>query len=236
LIGGLEQGDTTWQPMNGVYGYLAGQTGIWPAALTGGDPDYCYIVPNFGSGVHLGVEGIRKSGLAGAGAANLQFAYQQNSHRLKIDERGDLSSIPGNTTLTFYALQVLVRNLTATQAKSLAAEYIAPDKPTVSGGSFTGFSYDDGAYHFQSASGSSLQFTMAMNSVDGSRSLTAFVVNNWTKPNAPAVAVGGASLVAGSDYVSTVDPVTHIAYIKLLKQLAAAAGANAIQNGTIALS
>jgi hypothetical protein len=236
MIGGLEQADTTWQPANGVYGALGGLTGTWPASLTAGDPDYFFIVPNAGSGVNLGIEAVRKSGLQSAGAANLKFAYQQNTHRLKIDQRGDLSAIPANTTLIFYALQIIARNLTPTQAKSIASDYIAPDSPTVSGGSFTGFSYDDGAYHFQSTNGSTLQFTMAMNAIDSSRWLTEFVVNNWTAATAPSVKVGGVSLVAGSDYVSTVDPTTRTAYVKLLKHLASASAPNTITNGTISLS
>ncbi len=237
LIGGLEQADSTWQPRNGVYGMTAGKTGPWPATLTAGSPDYYFITPRSGSPVHLGVEAIRKAGLQTSGATNLQFEYQQNDHRLKIGERGHLGSIPGKATLTFYALQVLARDLNPVEAKSIASDYLHPDSPKVSGGSFTAFSYNDGAYHFSSSSGTSLQFTMAMEPVDSTRWLTEFAVTNWTSTKPPVVKVAGMSLVAGSDYVTTVDPTTHTTYVKLLRRLSSVPGApNTIFNGTISMT
>jgi len=236
LIGGLQQADATWTPVNGVYGTLTGSASAWPVELTPGDPDFYFITPSGTSTVQLGVEVVRKSGLQQAGATNLMFAYQQSANRLKIDQRGDLATVPGNTTVTFYALQALTRNLDVTKARSIAADYLSPTVPGMLDGVFDVFSFDDGAYHFASSSGSSLRFDMAMSSIDSSRWLTAFTVTNWLSAQPPSVRVGNAVLASGVDYVSTVDPVTHTAWVKLLKRLTGSGAPNAIPNGTIALS
>lgn len=243
MIGCLQQVDSTWQPANGVYGGVGRASGAWPAqtspatttTLTAGDPDYYYITPAAGSAVKLGVAAVRKTGLSVSGGSNLRFGYLQNSHRLKVFTGADLTTFPAGVTMTFYALQVLSRNLSVSSA-GIAADYLNPDNPAMQSGTFNSFSYDDGAYHFTTATGSSLLMTMNLTPTVSERWLTAFRVANWTGTIAPGVSIDGLALTAGVDYVSSVDTAGHTAHVKLLKPLAGSSlVAGTLKNGQIGI-
>ena len=138
--------------------------------------------------------------------------------------------------LTFYALQVLRRGLTAAEADSIAADYLNPAAPAMASGTSQGFSYDQGAYQLTSTTGTSVGFTLPLGP-GGRRWLDVFAVSGWRGSAVPSVAVGGVPLTAGIDYVTTVDTSSDVAYVKLMRPLVAqAAGPTELTNGQIDIS
>jgi PKD repeat protein len=237
FIGGLQQVDTTWRPGNGKYGFVGGSAGTWPATETSGEPDYYYINPAAGSATQLGLLAVRKTSLTGLGLTNPKFLYMQNNHRLKIKTQGNLAAFPASTTFTFYLIQVLRRNLTASDGASIAADYLHPDSPAMISGSFSGFSYDEGAYQFTSANGFTLQFSPALVAPVTTRWIDVYKIAGWNGSLPIRVTVGSTALQPGVDYISLIDPASHVAYVKLMKPLVASpGGANQLAIGTVTIS
>jgi hypothetical protein len=194
------------------------------------------ITPAAGSRTAIGLLGVRKTTMASLGLTGVQIQYLQNSHRLKIKVQGDRASVPGGAVLTLYSLQALRRGLTAAEADSIAADYLGPAAPAMASGTAQGFSYDEGAYRLSSATGTDVSFSLALGQ-GGRRWLDVFGVSGWHGSTSPAVSVGGVPLVAGTDYVTTVDTANGVAYVKLMRPLVAqASGPGELTNGQIVIA
>jgi len=237
VISGLEQLDTTWNAANGGYGWV-GSAPVqgWPSAATPGDPDYFYIVPSAGSGVSDGIVAVLATKLSTSGVLNPQIQDGLNSHRVKVTVFGDDQVFPANTTITFYLLQAITRNLTAAEAASIAADYLNPDTPVMTTGTFAGFSLNEGLYSF-AASGNQVTFAPSFSSTVTERWLDIYKVTGYTVSAPPTVSVNGLPLTPGAQYVTAVDTANHVAYVKLLQPLVpGAAGSGQIQSGPITIS
>jgi hypothetical protein len=219
VISGLESADSTWRLANGGYGYI-GSAPVqgWPTSPTPGNPDYFYITPAAGSGVSDGILAVPATKLTSLGLLNIQLLGESNSHRVKVLIYGNNSLFPAATTLTFYVLQAISRNLTAAQARSIAADYLNPDSPAMGVGASNGFSYEEGLYSF-TASSNVVTFTPGFTSTVQQRWLDIYKVTNYTAANLSGVTLNGVALTPGVDYVSYVDQANRVAYVKLLKPL-----------------
>lgn len=242
-ISGLEQANSTWAAANGGYGTVGGSSvqGL-PTSATPGAPDYFYIDPASGSGVSDGVAAALATNLSSLGLANLQIEALVNGNRLKIGVFGDNSvagqdySFPAGTTITFYLLQTISRNLTSAQAESIAADYLNPDAPTMTTGSFDGFSEGQGLYTF-TGSGNTVTFTPTFSSTVQERWLDVYAVDGYTSTSLPTVSIGGVTLTEGTQYIAAVDTTDHVAYVKLMEPLVPGApGTGQLQSGPITIS
>ncbi len=219
VISGLEQADSTWRLANGGYGNIGSQpVQGWPTTPTPVSPDYFYLLPSAGSGVSDGVLAVPATKLASLGLLNIQLLGEADSHRMKVVVYGNNSVFPAATTVSFYVLQAIARNLTAGEVQSIAADYLNPDSPSMGVGAFTGFNYNEGLYSF-SASNNLVTFTPGFSSTAQERWLDIYKVTNYTAPNLSGVTLNGTVLTPGVDYVFYVDQANHVAYVKLLKPL-----------------
>jgi hypothetical protein len=237
LIGGLQQaGESVWSPVNGGYGTVGGSIiSGWPASLTSVNPDFVYILPNAGSGITTGVIAVQKTSLAALGATSIQIQYLQNSNRLKLKVQGNLSSFPANTTFTLYYLQVLRKNLTSTESQSIASDYLNPDSPVMSTGTFNSFSYDEGLYQM-TASNNKVQFTPTITGNVNQRWINIYKIANFTNVAISSISIGGSTLTVGTDYITYVDTVNQVAYVKLMHSLVQnGAMGNQLNNGLITI-
>ena len=195
-----------------------------PTTATPGSPNYFYIIPAAGSGVSDGVAAVLATKLSTLSLANLQIQTLVNGNRLKVGVFGDNAvagqdySFPGGTTITFYLLQAISRNLTSAQAESIAADYLNPDSPTMTTGSFGGFSADQGLYTF-TASGGAVTFVPTFSSTVQERWLDIYAVDGYTSSSMPSVSIGGSALTLGVQYLAAVDTSDHVAYVKLMEPL-----------------
>ncbi len=242
-ISGLEEADTTWGAAGGGYGTVGGASvqGL-PTTATPGSPNYFYIIPAAGSGVSDGVAAVLATKLSTLSLANLQIQTLVNGNRLKVGVFGDNAvagqdySFPGGTTITFYLLQAISRNLTSAQAESIAADYLNPDSPTMTTGSFGGFSADQGLYTF-TASGGAVTFVPTFSSTVQERWLDIYAVDGYTSSSMPSVSIGGSALTLGVQYLAAVDTSDHVAYVKLMEPLVPGSpGAGQLQAGPITIS
>jgi PKD repeat protein len=241
-ISGLEQANGTWTAGDAGYGTVGGSSvqGV-PTSATPGAPDYFYIDPASGSGVSDGVSAALATNLASLGLANLQVEALVNGNRLKIGVFGDNStagqdySFPAGGTVTFYLLQTITRNLTSAQAESIAADYLNPDSPTMTTGSFDGFSEEQGLYTF-TGSANTVTFTPTFSSTVQERWLDIYAVDGYTSTSLPTVSIGGTALTEGTQYVAAVDTTDHVAYVKLLEPLVPGTPATGqLQSGPITI-
>jgi len=242
-ISGLEQANSTWAAADGGYGTVGGSAvqGL-PTAATPGSPDYFYIVPSSGSGVSDGVAAVLATQLSTLSLGNLQIQTMVNGNRLKVGVFGDNAvagadySFPAGTTITFYLLQAISRNLTAAQAESIAADYLNPDSPSMTTGAFDGFNREQGLYTF-TASANTVTFTPTFSSTVPERWLDIYAIDGYTSSSMPAVSIGGVALTLGVQYLAAVDTVDHVAYVKLMEPLVPGTpGAGQIQSGSITIS
>jgi len=213
-----------------------------PTAATPGSPDYFYIVPSSGSGVSDGVADVLATQLSTLSLGNLQIQTMVNGNRLKVGVFGDNAvagadySFPAGTTITFYLLQAISRNLTAAQAESIAADYLNPDSPSMTTGAFDGFNREQGLYTF-TASANTVTFTPTFSSTVPERWLDIYAIDGYTSSSMPAVSIGGVALTLGVQYLAAVDTVDHVAYVKLMEPLVPGTpGAGQIQSGSITIS
>jgi PKD repeat protein len=241
-ISGLEQANSTWAAANGGYGTVGGSSfqGV-PTSATAGAPNYFYLDPASGSGVSDGISAALATNLSSLGLANLQIEALVNGNRLKIGVFGDNSvagqdySFPAGTTITFYLLQTVTRNLTSAQAESIAADYLNPDTPTMTTGSFDGFSDEQGLYTF-TGSGNTVTFTPTFSSTVQERWLDVYAVDGYTSTSLPTVSIGGITLTEGTQYIAAVDTTNHVAYVKLMEPLVPGTPrAGQIQSGPITI-
>jgi PKD repeat protein len=241
-ISGLEQANSTWAAANGGYGTVGGSSfqGV-PTSATPGAPNYFYLDPASGSGVSDGISAALATNLSSLGLANLQLEALVNGNRLKIGVFGDNSvagqdySFPAGTTITFYLLQTVTRNLTSAQAESIAADYLNPDTPTMTTGSFDGFSEEQGLYTF-TGSGNTVTFTPTFSSTVQERWLDVYAVDGYTSTSLPTVSIGGVTLTEGTQYIAAVDTTNHVAYVKLMEPLVPGTpGTGQIQSGPITI-
>ena len=240
LVGSMEQADATWTPANGFYGQVGGTpTSGWPSALTLTDPDYVGITPAVASGLTLGFLTVKQQRVTAYSPAwaNAQIQYLQNTSRLKLKVQGDLSSFPGSATQTVYLLLALRRNLTSSDAAAIAADYLAPGVPTVTAGSFTSYSYDEGAYVF-AASGSGATTVLGATLDLSPAHVTArykprLKVTGWSGGE-PRLTWGGAPLTNDVDYRHYNDTANSILYLQLYYDVVAS-GAVAGQRNNAAL-
>jgi PKD repeat protein len=242
-ISGLEQANSTWTAADGGYGTVGGSSvqGV-PTSATPGAPDYFYITPASGSGLSDGISAALATNLSTLGLANLQVQAMVNGNRLKIGVFGDNStagqdySFPAGTTITFYLLQTITRNLTSAQAESIAADYLNPDSPTMTTGSFDGFSEEQGLYTFTGSS-NTVTFTPTFSTTVQERWLDIYAVDGYTSTSLPTVSIGGTALTAGTQYVAAVDTTDHVAYVKLLEPLVPGTpGTGQLKSGAITIS
>jgi hypothetical protein len=237
MIGGLQQaGETVWNPGNGGYGIVGGANTVgWPTSQSI-DPDYVYITPLSGSGITTGVVSVRKVTVGQAlGATSPQLGFQQNSNRLKVGISASVSSIPANSTSVFYNLQVLRRNLTSSDAVSIAADYLNPDSPVMNVGVFNGFSYDDGMYQMTAAN-NQVQFTPTITGNVTERWINIYKVVNFTNQAITSIQIGGVTLTAGVDYLSFIDTTNQVSYIKIMRPIVPnGATGNQLNNGLITI-
>jgi hypothetical protein len=104
-------------------------------------------------------------------------------------------------------------------------------------GSFSGFSYDEGAYQFTSANGFTLQFSPALVAPVTTRWIDVYKIAGWNGSLPIRVTVGSTALQPGVDYISLIEPASHVAYVKLMKPLVASpGGANQLAIGTVTIS
>jgi PKD repeat protein len=241
-ISGLEQANSTWAAANGGYGTVGGSSfqGV-PTSATPGAPNYFYLDPASGSGVSDGISAALATNLSSLGLANLQIEALVNGNRLKIGVFGDNSvagqdySFPAGTTITFYLLQTVTRNLTSAQAESIAADYLNPDTPTMTTGRFDGFSEEQGLYTF-TGSGNTVTFTPTFSSTVQERWLDVYAVDGYTSTSLPTVSIGGVTLTEGTQYIAAVDTTDHVAYVKLMEPLVPGTpGTGQIQSGPITI-
>lgn len=226
LIQSLQGGVNAWQPANGKYATVGGAESTWPSALTTANPDYIYINPQSGSGLITSPFAIKKTGLVeAAGVTSGQVQYLQNTSRLKMKLQGSKTSVPANTTYTLYYAQGFRKSLAAGEVNAIAADYLNPDSFTgISGGSYTSYSYDEGANVLASTSGTSIQFSHTFTAPVTKRWNPFYKITNWTASTAP-VSKGGTALTSGTDYLSYVDTTNHVAYVKLLAPVQSTDGA-----------
>lgn len=241
-ISGLEQANGTWAAANGGYGTVGGSSfqGV-PTSATPGAPNYFYLDPASGSGVSDGISAALATNLSSLGLANLQIEALVNGNRLKIGVFGDNSvagqdySFPAGTTITFYLLQTISRNLTSTQAESIAADYLNPDTPTMTTGSFDGFSEEQGLYTF-TGSGNIVTFTPTFSSTVPERWLDVYAVDGYSSTSLPTVSIGGVTLTEGTQYIAAVDTTNHVAYVKLMEPLVPGTpGSGQLKSGPITI-
>jgi hypothetical protein len=222
LIGGLQQADSTWNATNGKYGTVGGTASTWPTAsgtgnLITADPDYVMIAPASGSGITVGRATVKQKAVTAFSPAwsNPQLAALVNASRLKLKLQGDISSFPGSTTSTVYLLDILRRGINATDVAAMAADYQAPGTPTMTTGTFTSFSYDEGAWVF-AAVGNAVGTTLDLSPTHVTvRYKPRLKVTNWTDTGTPLVTWGGTALTANTDFLYFVDTTNHILYLLL---------------------
>lgn len=246
VIAGLTQvlqgGVIAWQAADTGYGFVGGaNTTPIPTVQTTGAPDYYYAQPHAGSGISTGVIGVVKTPLTiVSGAGTVKFLAVVNANRMKINVTATTgATVPATTTYSFYFLSALRRSLTgATEAPSLAADYLNPDGAgAFTTGTFTSYSYDEGMYVVAAAS----NVVAVLHTISGSvteRWNPSYKITSWTNTGSPKVSLSGTgSLVWGTDYVSYVDTGAQIGYVKILKQIVASgAGTGQLNNGTLTFS
>lgn len=247
LIQGMQVADATWNYLNGGYGTVGGANVTpWPTASANGnpvsaDPDYVYITPAASGGsTTIGQVTVKQQPTTAYAPAwsSPQLAVLLDSVHLKIKVFGDLAAIPASSTSTFYFLNALRRNLTAADAAAIAADYLAPGTPTVTSGSYTSYSYDEGVYLF-AATGSgptaALATTLDLSPAHvTTRYKPRLKITGWTGGE-PALTWGGAALVNGVDYRHYVDTSTDTLYVQLYYDVVAS-GAGHGQRNNAALS
>lgn len=242
-IGGLLDTSATpagvWTHTNAHYGILGTtNSGTIPSTLTTGEPDYFYITPAAGNSYNqtIGLVAVKGTVLGATGYNwSPQYQYQESTtastsnDRLKILYQTPGSfSIPANTTQSYYVLKVLRRNLTATDAQAIAADYLNPGSPSVTlgagltqssntpaGRTASIFNWDERAWVVQASSNqATVQLDMTPTNVTV-RYKPIFKITSFTASLAPTVKWGGATLTAGVDYRYTIDSANQVLYVQL---------------------
>jgi hypothetical protein len=201
-----------------------------------GDPDYFYVLPSSGSGVNDGIVAVLATKLSSLGLSNPQILSETNLHRLKVKVYGNNATFPANTTISFYMLQAIGRNLTPAEAAGIAADFLNPDVPSMTTGQFQGFNLGQGLYQF-AAAGNRVTFTPTFSGSVQERWLEIYEVNEYTAGQLPTVTLNGVQLRPGIDFISTVDTATDVAYVKLMKPLVPGSpGTGQLGSGPITIS
>lgn len=237
-----------WKAANGFIGTIGGATiNGWPADSVhqAGTFDFMGITPDASSGLTLGTgaavlidPSVNFGWTAGGYEAHITAAGATPG-RIKIGWYSDVSStwsIPAGQTNTYYVLRVFRRNLTSADMAAIAADFKFPGTPTTTQGAFTSFSVDERAYVFAAAGGSSLSATLDMSPAHVTTRYKPIVkITNWTDSNAPTLAWGGVTLVAGADYRWVYDAANQTLYLQLYFDLVTS-GATTGQRNNAALS
>jgi PKD repeat protein len=237
VISGLEVPSNTWAAADGGYGNVGG-TPVqgWPTAAVPGDPDYFYVLPTSGSGTQDGMMAVLATKLTSLGLSNPEILSETNLHRLKVKVYGSKGSFPANTTISFYMLQAIDRNLSAQEAAAIAADFLNPDTPSMTTGVFQGFNLAQGLYQFAAAD-NQVTFTPTFSAAVQERWLAIYEVNGYTADQLPTVTLGGVPLRPGIDFVATVDTATDVAYVKLMEPLVPGSpGTGQLESGQITIS
>ena len=237
VISGLETPSSTWTAANGGYGSVGGApVQGWPTVAVPGDPDYFYVLPSAGSGVQDGIVAVLATKLSSLGLSNPQILSETNLHRLKVKVYGNDAAFPANTTISFYVLQAIGRNLTPAEAAGIAADFLNPDVPSMTTGEFQGFGLGQGLYQFAAAD-NQVTFTPTFSGSVQERWLEIYEVNGYTAAQLPTVTLNGVQLRPGVDFISMVDTATGVAYVKLMKPLVPGSpGTGQLRSGPITIS
>lgn len=226
-----------WSSANAHYGTVGGTTGTMPSGAAG-EPDYFYVTPSSGNayGQTIGVVGVKATNLTTLWSQTPTYEYQQNTNRLKLDYYSGTVSVPANTTWSLYVLKALRRNLTASDAAAIAADFLAPGTPTTTTGSFTAWRIDERAYEF-AASSNVVSCTLDMSPAHVTvRYKPIYKITGWTG-GTPYVTWGGSAFTNNADYQYTVDSNTNTLYLQLYWDIVASgAGQGQLNNAALAIS
>lgn len=241
MVAGLNNNSSEWPLSNSGYGFVGGAvTTPVPTAQTAGEPDYMYSTPGGSAGKILGIVGTKKTTIQDATFTNVNFKGDTNvTPRTKLYYQADATTVTA-ATRTYRVVTAFKRNMTQAMAVSIAADVKTPDTggtfTGIANGTFTSFNDDEGAYEFATTSGNTLSFQHSISGNVTKRWLCVYKITGWTGTN-PKIALAGTPLVRVTDYITYVDAVNSICYVKLMKGLVASgAGAGELNNGLISLT
>ena len=254
MLGGLttaNQGAANtdaWPGTQGKYATaIGGSETAWPGDTTPGpqaaDPVYVYTTPVANTGLSESLFCIKQTGLVDAGIGTTpKISYlgppDAASSRVKVKVQVTTSSFPGSTTKTLYYIQGFRRNIAAGDINSIAADLLNPDAAgAFSTGTFSSYSYDEGAYVVATGANNRIAVTHTFTTPVTQRWLPSYKITSYTASSSPKANLAGTNLVWGTDYISVVDTVNQIAYVKLLKSLVSSgAVAGQLNNGLLTIS